>query len=834
MAEFKLSRLKYTWLGEWAAYGRYNPDDIVSYGGSSYVCLDTHVAANDFYSDLNFFNQDTPPLLVPKWELVAEGSSWQGAWAPSTYYRVGDFVSLGGTLYTCTAGHLSPAPTLLDPTGEQEFTLTGLNAQGNIVQIWSVRLSAQSWLADWSVSTYYKINDVVRYGGRVYRCVSAHSSAADLDEGLDANLADWITVSIADDWKGIWTVETKYKLNDLVKYGGNVYQCINPHVSQSTEVLGLDADINKWTLKYDGVQYRAVWATNTLVGETLVPNTYKLNDVVKFGSYLYKCILFHTASATFESSYWEIFCPGNQFDAVWQGAVTVGTTVITPPAVYQTGDIVRYGGTLYVALATSQNQNPSTATSAWAKLLDNSSVQGEWDQFHPYKPGDVVRRGGNLYGAILDNLNQDPDFINDGTTTNSVYWNLIITGSKWSGIWNLGRTYLVGETVVWVSSSYVCLDKHVADNTNRPDDDYYEDGSTMKGRYWLKVTSGNKINRLKKVGDLRTFGPTEDGSTVGYTTLEIGTEGYSAQTQSGLTEWRPMFSTPKVYYVALTGVDDPLAGTSPNSPWRTLRYALENITGYATVNVRTGVFEEVLPLRVPAYVAVQGDELRSTVIKPANNIIDQTYYDQITAASSYLGTIAEYVVQAVPIGADDPIEPQTILYGSVPQDISAPAATTDEALIITALTTQLVNRLENYATTSISGSNSLTTIANRLRAYTQMINNREFLKNEVTIYIENLFNDSTAPALPARWERDIERIIDGMTSDIGYVGNYNTIEAANFFINSFNYEFNKISNMFLLRDGTGLRNMTLAGLEGTLGPLNAYLTRRPTAGAYAS
>lgn len=75
MAEFKLSRLKYTWLGEWTAYGRYNPDDIVSYGGKSYVSLETHVANNDFYSDLNYYNNDIPPLLVPKWELVADGTS---------------------------------------------------------------------------------------------------------------------------------------------------------------------------------------------------------------------------------------------------------------------------------------------------------------------------------------------------------------------------------------------------------------------------------------------------------------------------------------------------------------------------------------------------------------------------------------------------------------------------------------------------------------------------------------------------------------------------------------------------------------------------------------
>ena len=41
------------------------------------------------------------------------------------------------------------------------------------------------------------------------------------------------------------------------------------------------------------------------------------------------------------------------------------------------------------------------------------------------------------------------------------------------------------------------------------------------------------------------------------------------------------------------------------------------------------------------------------------------------------------------------------------------------------------------------------------------------------------------------------------------------------------------SDMFRMHNGTGLRNMTLQGLSGTLGTPNDNLTRRPSAGAYA-
>jgi hypothetical protein len=825
MAEFKLSRLKFTWLGAWSSYARYNPDDIVSFGGQSYVCLESHAASNDFYGDLNYYNNDVPPLLVPKWELIASGNSWLGDWIANTYYLIGDIIKRGGSLYICTFAHTSPAATTGDPLGEQAFSVTGVDASNDPVQLWAQYFSSQSWMKDWTVTTYYKINDVVRYGGRIFKCISAHTSAGDPKDGLEASLSDWVTISIVDTWTGNWALDTKYKLNDLVKDGGNVYQCVTSHVSAVDVAIGREGDDSKWALLHNGVQYTGAWVGGIA--------TYKINDVVKYGSYLYQCREFHTAGTTFDLTYWEIYCPGVQFDQEWQGAVLDGTTVIVPPTVYQTGDIVRYGGNLYVALLTNINQNPAVTT-AWAKLFDAVRITGEWDQYHPYFPGDVVRRGGNVYTAILDNLNQDPDFFNDDTTTNSVYWELIITGSKWAGIWVPGRTYVSGETVVWVSSSYICQDKHLSDQGNRPDDDYYEDGSTIIGRYWLKVTNGNKINRLKKRGDLRTFGPTQDGSTVGYTTVEIGTPGHVAQTSNGLVTWRPMFETPKVYYVALTGKDDPLAGTSPNAPWRTLRYALENVTGYATINVRTGVFEEVLPLRVPAFVAVQGDELRSTVIKPANGLIDQTYYDQIIAALEYISTISGFIVRNIPIGADDPITPETLLYGEVPQDFTAGAATTDESLIITSLISQIVNRLETFSPVSIAGSNSLTSTANRLKAYATMTNNKAFIKNEATLYIDAVFNDSTAAALPERWSGDLDRIIDSITYDIGYVGNYKSVEASTYFINAFDYGSNKTENMFLLRDGTGLRNMTLVGLDGTLGELSIYLTRRPSAGAYAS
>ena len=39
MADFKLGRLKFKWRGDWATSTGYVIDDIVKYGGNTYVCI---------------------------------------------------------------------------------------------------------------------------------------------------------------------------------------------------------------------------------------------------------------------------------------------------------------------------------------------------------------------------------------------------------------------------------------------------------------------------------------------------------------------------------------------------------------------------------------------------------------------------------------------------------------------------------------------------------------------------------------------------------------------------------------------------------------------------
>jgi hypothetical protein len=136
----------------------------------------------------------------------------------------------------------------------------------------------------------YKLNDVVKYGGLLYICNDSHTSAATTASGLEADQAKWTVYAEGFDWKTSWTTSTRYKVNDLVKYGGYTYVCNLYHTSAATAASGLEADQAKWDTFNPGIEYKGTWSTAV---------RYKVNDVVKYGAGLWICTTQHTADAAF-------------------------------------------------------------------------------------------------------------------------------------------------------------------------------------------------------------------------------------------------------------------------------------------------------------------------------------------------------------------------------------------------------------------------------------------------------------------------------------------------------------------------------------------------------
>ena len=76
------------------------------------------------------------------------------------------------------------------------------------------------------------------------------------------------------------TVSTRYVKDDFVRYGARLYRCNTGHTSAATTILGLEDDSAKWDIVVDGIVYKGEWQGNLDPGIR-----YKVGDVVKYGSH---------------------------------------------------------------------------------------------------------------------------------------------------------------------------------------------------------------------------------------------------------------------------------------------------------------------------------------------------------------------------------------------------------------------------------------------------------------------------------------------------------------------------------------------------------------------
>src|SRR6056300_251187 len=94
-------------------------------------------------------------------------------------------------------------------------------------------------------------------------------------------------------------------------------------------------------------------------GDWAQSTAYAKDDVVKYGPNVYTCLTAHTSQATFapDVAKWDLMVAGVEYAGTWSGAT-----------LYKYGQLVSYGGAVYIALQESTNQNPYTETAYWTQL----------------------------------------------------------------------------------------------------------------------------------------------------------------------------------------------------------------------------------------------------------------------------------------------------------------------------------------------------------------------------------------------------------------------------------------------------------------------------------
>ena len=590
MAEFNLERIRFRWKGDWAESTAYVKDDIIRFNGKSYVCLLSHQSAADtIYPDLTI----AAPLT--RWELMFDGNQWRGVWSQGTNYSRGDIIKYNGYVYQCVTEHQSTITVANGPVVSD-------------IANWTIVATTYNWLNTWTASTtdpvvsqYYNLGDVVIYGGITYICTEKHVASVTLEN----DQSYWTIVTRSDNWRTDWAVSTRYTVDDIAKYGAISYRCLTGHISAATLDSGLENDQAKWEIFLEGIEYKGDWTTAI---------RYKRFDVVKSGGSLWRSLTGHTSSSSLraDGANWSIWVPGLEFETIWINNVE-----------YDAGDIVVYGGYAYTALTNNTGSVPSVNglaqdTGDWELLKQGYKHLGDWTSSTAYKTGEVIRDQGYLYIAIADSTGTKPD-------TDTAKWQILVTGRKWKASWLDNVEYHLGDVVTYAGVAYICIARHLGtESDNRPDLDIENETDN----YWIVLIQGTASNVLQYRGDLRTH----DGTS--HLRYAVGAPGNVLKASAGNIIWENFEEVPNVVYVAPSGADVPGAGLTVNAPFKTVRYACEyigitydNDTVNTTIFVKTGIYEEVLPIKLPRNCALVGDELRSTVITPeVGSITSNMFY----------------------------------------------------------------------------------------------------------------------------------------------------------------------------------------------------------------
>jgi hypothetical protein len=505
-AEFKIGRLRFSWMGAWAPATIYARDDVVSYQGKTYVCLLPNTSdATNFYNDLYYV---TPTgASTPYWNMIVDGKTFVtangGGWQTAQAYSLGNIVTFGGVVYYCNTKHTS----------------TDFASQASY---WTQYTEFNAWRsAGWIPNNAYGRNDVVKYGGIVYKCITNHTSAATTVLGLEANQSAWTIVDSGIEYKGTWASNTRYKTNDVVKYGPDLWSATSGHTSVAPTVLSTVAtDGTNGQFSYTGgalvvgqsvtiTGQLATTATGSISGYPGATTTYYVsatNGTSTFTlSNTYINAIANTGQLTttqgtltgltvsingFDQSKWALWMPGFEYAGSWNNST-----------VYQTGGTVSYGGYTYFSKTTNNIGNtPSVDATDWEVLTQGFNFRGEWGGATSYRVGDVVRRHGVFFDAIADNSAQDPSSYSVSKTysasgSSGTTLKLNSVSGITIGMNVIGSGFSAGQTVIDINNAGATVTLSAVNDTALADAqsllfvgvNYINWAVIIPGRYWTKT-----------------------------------------------------------------------------------------------------------------------------------------------------------------------------------------------------------------------------------------------------------------------------------------------------------------------------------------------------------
>ena len=807
--------------GAWTTATQYKLNDIVREGAEIFIVTTPHLSGARF--DIT---------KVTTW---MPGIELAGTWNSYTYYQIGDVVLYGGYSYVNNTA----------------------NNQGNYPAIdttdWTLLSTGYELKGSWNSGTHYYVGDVVSRGARSYVCTQEHTFQDPLTvaaTGITFTSFYYSTLTIALDATSTTTLTVGNTYSGSSGQTTTAGMAVGQAITFST-AIGL---ITSGTTYY--VQ-SIVDSKHFTISATLGGGLYSINNVGTFSSSTTATVTTSTPILTVSSTSQltpGMIVSGFGFTQAQEiSSITNGTTLVlsAPP------DGVLFAG---------QTMTFTGANSAyWALVSPGVIFQGKWNNSTQYLVGDVVYYKNITYACILNNSSQDPSA--DATNT---YWVLYATNFKKNALVNQGDL-LVYNTAS--APTYSALPIGTNGNVLRATNNYptWSTINVVPNVFYV-ATNGSDTNTGKSWDD--------PWATINYACTTIGA-GLAYKQQGALLELNREFLAQETYYWMLsqkTGNISPFTSGSVFDQTITLTQIRELVDAVAYDLARGGNSQTVA--QTLYYFTPTG----SNVLTVFNSNYTSTYLGLLNSAIGQLGTLITSALGGTVLsatyqsanGVGVPVTFSTIL-----SYVVVTAATTAATNLISITTTALTNQTTAAVPSPNSGLTA--TIMVKTGTYTETtpitvpenvaLNGDEL--RSVVVQPSNIVNTvvtsvsttgnlitvasitNIGPNTPVQFvgvvnSGGVSVTLGGLNAGQTYYVIGNSISGNSFQVSNQSggttpvtitlsqtgsmpmYGGGAIKNMFYVRNGSGIRNMTLTGLLGTLSNTDAYLISRPTGGAYVS
>jgi len=420
----------FNYTGAWATSTRYKVNDIAKYGGTVYVCIDDHTSSATASSDSDGLENDNDGKALTIDSISAANVSR----SQGTYTGITPTDGSGsGLVLDATVDNIGGVAITLTSNGTgyavgDVLTITDAQLGGggapnvtfriaSVADRWNIFTEGFEWKNNWAISTRYKLNDLVKYGGQIYVCIQGHQSATDLADGLEVDQAKWQHFHKGIEYRETWSTGTRYRINDIVKYGANIWICTAAHTATNS----FATDEGNWSIFVPGLEYEDSWSN----GEVYQPG-----DIVTYGGYSYIANTNNTGKPPYANANdWKLYLKGYNFRGDYGDDSSLQD--------YLVGDVVRLGGYTYMCIQDHQGvaKNPASETTFWTKLNEGFAWKGNWTNITDYVLGDVVYYGVNSYVVIQAHQSNQaigqkrPDLDVSGT-----YYKLLAGGAEGSNL----------------------------------------------------------------------------------------------------------------------------------------------------------------------------------------------------------------------------------------------------------------------------------------------------------------------------------------------------------------------------------------------------------------